>query len=237
MCGRTALTATPEDLREVFGLDEIPTLTPRYNVPPSMPLDVVRVPLGSKKRTFEPLRWGLIPPWANDPAIGNRLALARTETAGTNKVFREALQRHRCLVAVDGFYEWRREGKSEKIPFFVRAADSRPFALAGVWSRWVSREGEVIESCAILTQRARPPVDAIHARMPLVLPREAWDRWLDPDLTEPDDVTALFTARTPELVAYPVSAYVNDPRHDDPSCVEPRTPAQRQLFDVGATRG
>ncbi len=230
MCGRTALIASPEHLREVFGLEEVPALSPRYNVPPSMPLEIVRVVLGSKKRRLEPVRWGLVPPWARDPKIGHKLALARTETVATANAFRDALRKHRCLVPVDGFYEWRRQGQSSRWPFFVRRADGRPFAMAGLFSRWVSRDGEVIESCAILTQPARPPVDAIHDRMPLVLPRDAWDRWLDPELTELDDVSQLLAPRSPELVAHPVSPYVNDPRHDDPSCLEPSEPAQRQLF-------
>lgn len=230
MCGRTALTAAPEDLRDVFGLDELPEIAPHYNIPPSSPVGVVRVRRGSSRRLLEPLRWGMVPAWAKDPKIGHKLTLARTETVATAGAFRDALRRRRCLVAVDGFYEWRREGKAASVPFFVRRGDRRPFALAGVWSRWVSKDGEVIESCAILTQPARPPVDAIHDRMPLVLERDAWDRWLDPEVTEADAVAALLAPRMPELIAYPVRAYVNDPRHDDATCVEPNEPAQRRLF-------
>jgi putative SOS response-associated peptidase YedK len=230
MCGRTALTAAPEDLRDVFGLDEVPELTPHYNIPPSSPVEVVRVRRGSSRRKLEPLRWGMVPAWAKDPKIGHKLTLARAETVATAGAFRDALRTRRCLVAVDGFYEWRREGKAASVPFFVRRGDQRPFALAGVWSRWVSKDGEVIESCAILTQPARPPVDAIHDRMPLVLERDTWDRWLDPAMTEADAIAALLALRTPELIAYPVGAYVNDPRHDDATCIEPNEPPQRSLF-------
>ncbi len=230
MCGRTALTAAPEDLREVFGLDELPELTPHYNIPPSSPIEVVRVRPGSTRRRLEPVRWGLIPTWAKDPKIGHKLALARTETVATSRAFRDALRTRRCLVAVDGFYEWRREGKSGSVPFFARRVDRRPFALAGIWSRWVSADGEVVESCAILTQPARPPFDAIHDRMPLVLERDAWDRWLDPTATDADAIAPLLAPRTPDLAVHPVSAYVNDPRHDDPTCIEPSEPAQRNLF-------
>jgi putative SOS response-associated peptidase YedK len=234
MCGRTALTAAPEDLREVFGLDELPERAAHYNVPPSSPVDVVRILRGAKQRKLERLRWGLVPTWAKDPKIGHKLALARTETVATAGAFRDALRRRRCLVAVDGFYEWRREGKSASVPFFVRRADRRPFALAGLWSRWISKDGEVIESCAILTQPARPPIDAVHDRMPLVLEREAWDRWLDPQLTEPDAVAPMLAPRSPELVAYAVSARVNDPRNDDASCIEPSEPAQGRLSFAAA---
>jgi len=233
MCGRAALTASPEDLREAFGLDETPEIAPHHNIPPSQPLSVVRVlraqDTSSAKRKLEPLRWGLVPSWAEDPKIGHKLALARVETVATTPAFRQAIRWRRCLVAVDGFYEWRRDGKASQ-PFFVRRGDGGLFALAGLWERWVSRDGEVVESCAIITQPSRPPVDAIHDRMPLVLERDAWDRWLDPALTDADAVTLLLVPRSPELVAYAVSPYVNDPRHDDASCREPSEPEQRALF-------
>ena len=231
MCGRTALTASPADLREAFGLDEGPQLGAHCNLPPSSPVAVVRVMRGSGARKLEMLRWGLVPHWAKDPKIGHKLALARVETVASTSAFRDALRTHRCLVAVDGFYEWRRYGKGPSTPFFVRRPDGRPFALAGLWSRWVSGDGEVIESCAIVTQASKPPVEAIHDRMPLVLEPEAWGRWLDPSLTEPAAIEPLLAPRAPELIAYAVRPYVNDPRHDDPSCLEPASePAQRTLF-------
>jgi putative SOS response-associated peptidase YedK len=227
MCGRTALTAKPEDLREIFGLTEEPRIVPHYNVAPSQPLAVVRVVRGATGRTLESLRWGLVPFWADDPKMGHKLALARVETVATTPAFRDAVRKHRCLVVVDGFYEWKRDGKSKSQPFFFRRPDGAPFALAGVWDRWVSKDGEVIESCAILTQPARPPVEAVHARMPLVLPREAWDRWLD---RSDQDLAALLAPRDAELVAYSVSPYVNDPKHDDAECVKPFEPEQTSLF-------
>jgi putative SOS response-associated peptidase YedK len=242
MCGRTALTASPAELRETFGLDETPSLTPRYNVPPSRSLDVLRVVRGSTGRKLEALRWGLVPTWAKDPKIGNKLTLARAETVATTGAFRDAFRWRRCLVAVDGFYEWQsqpshgtlatgsRRGKRSS-PFFVRRADRRPFALAGLWSRWTSADGEVTESCAIVTQAAQPPLDAIHDRMPLVLEHDAWARWLDPELTEAAALAPLLVPRAPDLIAYAVSDYANDTRHDDPSCLEPATPvAQQSLF-------
>jgi putative SOS response-associated peptidase YedK len=237
MCGRTALTASPDDLREAFGLDELPRIDAHYNVPPSRPVGVVRIVRGSSRRTLEALRWGLVPTWAKDAKIGNKLALARAETVATTGAFREAFRLRRCLVAVDGFYEWRRDpGQAPKAagsPFFVRRPDGRPFALAGLWSRWVSPDGEVIESCAIVTQAARPPLEAIHDRMPIVLPPDVWDRWLDPALTDPGALAPLLVPSEPDLalVAYAVSSRVNDPRNDDPSCLEPAgEPVQRSLF-------
>jgi putative SOS response-associated peptidase YedK len=128
---------------------------------------------------------------------------------------------------VDGFYEWKRDGKNRSQPFFFHRPDGAPFALAGVWDRWVSKDGEVIESCAILTQPARPPVEAVHDRMPLVLPGEAWDRWLD--RSDPD-LPALLAPRDAELVSHPVSPHVNDPKHDDAECVRPFQTEQTSLF-------
>ncbi len=238
MCGRAALTASPDELRDVFGLDEPPELAPHYNLPPSSPLHVVRVVRGAKGRKLEELRWGLVPPWAKDVKLGHRLVLARAETVATTAAFRDAFRWRRCLVAVDGFYEWRRdpallrlEGrrrpgrKGASLPFFLRRADHKPFALAGLWSRWVSADGEVVESCAIVTQAARPPVDAIHDRMPVLLEREFWGAWLDPATTDAATLMPLLEPRSPDLIAYAVTPYVNDPRHDDPACLEPAGPA------------
>jgi putative SOS response-associated peptidase YedK len=244
MCGRTALTTSPEDLREAFGLAETPNLVPHYNVPPSQPLAVVRVlrhdrsrPLPSAgARTLDLLHWGLIPAWAKDRKLGHKLALARVETAATTPVFRDALRRRRCLVVVDGFYEWRRNatGKGRSQPFFVyrggAGVNRLPFALAGLWERWVSSDGEVVESCAIITQPARPPVDAVHDRMPLVVERESWDRWLDPAITDRAAIEPMLAPQSPALLATPVSPHVNDPRHDDPACLQPEEPVQGTLF-------
>jgi putative SOS response-associated peptidase YedK len=252
MCGRTALTASPEDLREAFGLDEEPRVAPHYNVPPSRPLQVLRVVREPRGRKLEPLVWGLVPRWASDPKnskIGARLALARVESIRTTPAFRDTVRWRRCLVAVDGFYEWQGPAgaghggkRAARRPFFIRRADGAPFALAGIWDRWVSKDGEVIESCAIVTQPARPPCDAVHDRMPLVLERDAWDAWLDPAITGGDRLDDLLTLRSPALIATPVSPYVNDPRNDDARCLEPPPPpppeeAPRQLtLSVPLTR-
>ena len=244
MCGRTALTATPEDLREAFGLSETPKTTPRWNVPPSQPVSVVRVLHGSP-RTMDSMRWGLLPAWSKDRAVGNKLFLARSETVGHAAAFRDAVRNRRCLVVVDGFYEWKRPDRRASAartrraavmpasqPFFVRRGDRAPFALAGVWDRWTSSDGEVVESCAILTQAARPPVDEVHERMPLVLERDEWDRWLDATVTNVESLAGLLSPHAPALVAFPVGAYVNDPRHDDPRCLEYEDPPQRSLFST-----
>jgi putative SOS response-associated peptidase YedK len=227
MCGRTALTASPEDLVAAFGLDEAPALQPRYNVPPSQPLDALRMAPGPRR--LERLRWGLVPGWASDPKIGNKLALARAETVTTASAFREAVRRRRCLVVVDGFYEWKRDGKASW-PYFAHAPGRRPFTLAGVWDRWVSRDGEVIESCAVLTRPALGPLAAVHDRMPLVIEPELRERWLDPQRHDVEPLLEEAMARSPSLVVHPVSLHVNDPQHDDPACFVEAAPRQQALF-------
>jgi putative SOS response-associated peptidase YedK len=233
MCGRTALTATPDDLRDALALSEVPAFGPRYNVPPSRPVAVLRAGAGAAGRRLELLRWGLVPPWAERSRAqrkgGDGMALARSETILTTPAFRDAVRRRRCLIIVDGFFEWQRDGKRPSQPFFVRRADRAPFALAGVWARAVSADGEVVESCAIVTQAARPPADAVHGRMPLVLEPDAWERWLDTALTGEGAIASMLEPRAPALVAYPVSTYVNDPHHDDPRCIEYAEPAQLSL--------
>jgi putative SOS response-associated peptidase YedK len=229
MCGRAALTTTPEDLRGALGLDETPELAPRYNIHPSQLVSVMRA-----QGRLELLRWGLVPAWAKDTKIGQKLALARLETIGSKPAFREAVRHRRCLVIVSGFYEWHRAGTKTSTPFLFRRSDEKAFALAGVWERWVSRDGEIVESCAIVTQAARPPVQAVHDRMPVMLEREAWERWLDP--------TVSLTGATggsdhSELVALAVGSHVNDPRNDDSECMRAAgEPMQRGLFASAPSR-
>jgi putative SOS response-associated peptidase YedK len=230
MCGRTALTASPEELREVFDLAEKPAVVARYNVAPSQPIYVVRRSQhGTGGRSLDALRWGLVPAWAKDPKIGQKLALARVESVTSKPAFRDAVRRHRCLVAVDAFYEWKHDGHGAH-PFVVRRSDGKPFALAAIWDRWVSSEGEVVDTCAILTQPARPPVDAVHDRMPIVLDPKDWNAWLDPSIAPVEAIAPLLRPTAPSLTAYPVSSRVNDPRHDDAACMARSEPAQKDLF-------
>jgi putative SOS response-associated peptidase YedK len=239
MCGRTALVASPDDLREFFGLGEQgadgsqTAPLAHYNIPPSRPLAIVRVedtPLGRRRR-LDSLAWGFVPSWANTSTLPRRLLplpLARSESAATSSAFRDAVRRRRCLVAVTGFFEWKKHAAGASEPYYVKRTDGALFALGGIWDRRVTREGEVLESCAILTQPARAPVDAIHDRMPLVLPPDAWDAWLDPDITDAAAVAELLAPRSPELAAHPVGPRVNDPRNDDPGCLAPAAPRPPQ---------
>jgi putative SOS response-associated peptidase YedK len=224
MCGRTALTVSPEDLRDALGLADVPVFAPRYNVTPSQPTAVVR---GSGRLDW--LQWGLVPHWAKDRKIANKLALARVETVWTTPSFRDAIKKRRCLVIVSGFYEWQRIGKTASTPFFIAREDRALLALAGIWERWISRDGEVLESCAILTQPARGPLEAVHDRMPVSIERPDWAAWLGP-AASPDEIRALLALPPAVARIQPVGPYVNDPRHDDPECLVPREPAQGTLF-------
>ncbi|MDP9033808.1 MAG: SOS response-associated peptidase, partial [Myxococcota bacterium] len=227
MCGRAALTISAQDLRDAFALDETPSVEPHFNLTPSQQVAVVRRIVGALGRKLEWMQWGLVPCWAADRKVGNKLALARVETVTTSHAFREAIRKRRCLVVVDGFYEWRREGKAQRQPFFFRRPDGAPLALGGLWERWNAPDGEIVESCAIVTQPARPPADAVHDRMPLVVERETWQRWLDPSITADHALAPMLEPRTPPLVAYAVSTHVNDPKNDDARCIQPSEPVQR----------
>jgi putative SOS response-associated peptidase YedK len=166
------------------------------------------------------LRWGLIPPWATDPAVGNRMINARAETAATRPAFRAALRRRRCLVLADGFYEWRSDGR-RKQPFLFHRPDQRPFGFAGLWETWEGPDHRVVESCTLLTTEANAVVRPIHNRMPVILLRDAHAAWLDPAVEDPSPLAALLRPYPEaDLVARPVSPYVNSPTHDDPRCIE-----------------
>ncbi len=148
MCGHFTLGATATDLAAQFNLATVPPWTPRYNIAPTQEVLVVRQPAPQTSREAYLHRWGLVPPWANDPAIGTRLINARAETVATKPAFRHAFRDRRCLVLADGFYEWRKEG-SRKQPYHIRLREGRPFAFAGLWEHWEGEEA-AIDSCTLL---------------------------------------------------------------------------------------
>ncbi len=218
MCGRYTIFTEPRRLMERFQAEwpDAPW-QPRYNASPTQPLPVL---LNDGTRRIRLLRWGLIPHWAEDPAIGNRLINARAETLTQRPSFREAFRRRRCLVLADGFYEWQRTPRG-RIPYWIGLRDREPFAFAGLWDRWESPEGEVIESFTIITTVANERVAPIHDRMPVILLPEHEEIWLD-DAAGPrawQEVLRPYPAD--RMIAYPVSARVNSPRADDPTLIEP----------------
>jgi putative SOS response-associated peptidase YedK len=166
------------------------------------------------------VRWGLIPSWADDASIGNRLINARAETAAEKPSFRSAFKHRRCLIPTSGFYEWQKVG-TKKQPHYIRRPDEVPFAFAGLWERW-EKGGEPIESCTILTTEANGMMRPIHDRMPVILGPEAWGQWLDPEGKESLPLKPLLRPYPDDwLTAYPVSTRVNNPKYDAPACVAP----------------
>ncbi len=219
MCGRYTLTTPAERLAEEFGFkDSSVELSPSYNVAPTQ--GVAAVLEEGAGRRLEVLRWGLIPPWADDPQIGSRMINARSETAPEKPSFRRAFRERRCLIPADGFYEWQRTNGAKQ-PFYIHMEDGRPFAFAGLWESW-GRGGEgEIRTCTILTTGANAVVGEIHERMPVIVAPDAYDVWLDP-ASERDELTGLLAPYPEdEMEAYPVSRFVNSPSNNDPRCVEP----------------
>ncbi len=219
MCGRYTLTTTEGDLAEAFSLEALPHVEPRYNIAPTQDGSVVRILGGGGPRELHQLRWGLIPSWARDPSLGNRMINARSESVETKPAFRAAFRRRRCLVPSDGFYEWRRDGK-RKQPFCIRRQDQRPFAFAGLWEHWEGPDGRLIDSFAILTTEPNDVLRPLHDRMPVILAPHSYDLWLDPKMEDTETLKRLLKpSPSCELAAYPVSTRVNNPVHDDRSCL------------------
>jgi putative SOS response-associated peptidase YedK len=224
MCGRYTLSAPGQEVALLFGFSEVPDLPPRYNLAPTQEAAVVRVLAPGEPRRLDRLRWGLIPYWAKEAAIGNRLINARAETAAEKPAYKWSFKKKRCLVPADGFYEWRKEGKAKQ-PYWIHRKDGKPFAFAGLWSTWKDPErpdSEPVETFTILTTDPNPVVAPLHDRMPLVLPREHYDLWLDPAVQTPERLTPLLAPPPGEdWQAFPVSRGVNSPHHDEPDCIEP----------------
>jgi putative SOS response-associated peptidase YedK len=220
MCGRGKLTAKNSELQNAFGLIETPELTPHWNLAPTQNLAVIRTP-----GELEQMRFGLVPSFAHDVSMGARFLNARVETVAKLPAFREAFAKRRCLVLMDGFYEWRKvdtKSKTAKQPYLFERPDGSPFALAGIWERWTSHAtGEVIDSVAIITCPAAPPVSAVHDREPVRLPPLSYSPWLDGTTADP---ISLLKPGALELVARPVSKAVNSPKNDGPECALPADP-------------
>ncbi len=219
MCGRYTLTTPIEELLDVFDVPEVGfEHRPRYNIAPTQNAPVLAT--DDEGRKIGLLRWGLIPFWADDPSIGNRLINARSETASSKPAFRSAFRNRRCLVLADGFYEWRKEDGG-KVPYWIHRSDRGAFTMAGLWERWEPDEGEPVFTFTILTRDALPELEPIHPRMPVILEEARRDGWLDPR-ADADALDELLDAPPAgELDFHPVSTVVNSPRNDGPECIEP----------------
>jgi putative SOS response-associated peptidase YedK len=227
MCGRITLSSSAREIASQFELDSqvpIPELRPRYNIAPSQ--DIVTIRQDRERRRMLSLeRWGLVPHWAKEPSIGNRLINARAETLADKPAFREALRRRRCIVPADGFFEWSGRG-AERTPYLFRRCDRGLLGIAGLYERWHGQGGEVVDSCTLITTEANETLRDFHDRMPALLSAGDYGPWLDRDLQEPDQLLPLL-APCPEawLQPSPVSTRINNPRNDDPDCLAapPRT--------------
>lgn len=257
MCGRIALHEPTARLARLFdavpGADVEQVWHASYNVPPTTRIPVVvarRVPPATAGDTQDGdgaaagpvvvrrlvlLRWGLVPPWAKDPSVGNRMINARSETVATRPAFRTALRRHRAIVPADGFFEWQpAPGRGPRRPWYFTRADGQPLALAGLWEAWRDPEAPPdappLRTCTIITTPSSDDVAAVHDRMPVVLEPAAWERWLDPDLDEADAVADLLAAPPAgTLHAVPVRRDVSSVANDGPELIEPveePTPAE-----------
>jgi len=220
MCGRFTLTTDGEHIEERFSLRMTNVaFVPHYNIAPSQP--VLTVTNNGKENRAGFLRWGLIPSWAKDEAVGNRMINARAETIAEKPSFKRALQKRRCLVIADGFYEWKTAGK-KKTPMLITLKSRGPFGFAGLWETWKAPSGEAIHSCTIITTTPNRLMESIHNRMPAILPRAAEALWLDRSVDDPQKLLPLLEPYPDkEMTAYEVSLLVNSPRNDVPACIEP----------------
>jgi putative SOS response-associated peptidase YedK len=221
MCGRFTQTASPEVIAQQFNITNPPLFTPRYNIAPSQPIAAIRIDPDTSTRELVMLRWGLIPSWAKDLKIGNQCINAKAETVAEKPSFRSPFKRRRCLVIATGFYEWQVQGHAKQ-PMWIGLKDHRSFAFAGLWEHWAPTEGELLETCTIITTMPNDLMAPIHNRMPVILSPTSYDQWLDPTFQQVASLNALLRPYpSTALRAYPVSTLVNNPRHDTPQCLEP----------------
>ncbi|MBE9137894.1 SOS response-associated peptidase [Nodosilinea sp. LEGE 07088] len=224
MCGRFSLNQTGETLAEVFQLQAVPPVFPRYNIAPSQPLAAIVTTPAAPTPQVDFRLWGLIPSWAKDPTIGQRLINARAETVAEKPSFRAAFKRRRCLILADGFYEWQAQAnRKTKQPYYIFLNGHQPFAFAGLWEHWSDPvSGGELETCTILTTAANELMAPIHNRMPVILAPEDYAPWLDPGYDQPQVLQAMLRPYdSGAMERYPVSTLVNKPQNDLPDCIAP----------------
>lgn len=209
----------------LFDLAEEPYVEPRYNIAPTQPVGIVRMNPETQMREWALVLWGLIPAWAKDPSIGQKLINARAETVTEKPSFRAAFKRRRCLVPASGFYEWKK-GATGKTPHFITMADEGPFAIAGLWETWHGPDGGELSTCTLLTTEANEPVSDLHDRMPVIIAPDEYDMWLGSGRDDPPDALAnvrhlLRPFPAEEMQMWPVSTRVNNVRNEGAGCIEP----------------
>jgi len=221
MCGRFTLTVDPSELKDAFGDFIFPNqFAPRFNISPSQP--VLAIPNDAKNKA-DFFSWGLIPSWSKDPTIANRLINARGETIAEKPSFRGSFKYKRCLIPVDGFYEWKAQGgEKTKVPYFIHMKDRAPFAFAGLWDEWHSPDGGTLRTCTIITTEPNELMATLHNRMPVILNQKDYAQWLDAAPQPPERLLPLIKPfPSDKMSAYAVSNLVNKPGNDRPECVVP----------------
>jgi putative SOS response-associated peptidase YedK len=226
MCGRYRLSVTHKELAERFGAVDEVEWAPRYNIAPTDMVPIVRQDPKQPLRRLTLAKWGLVPSWSKDASGGPKMINARAEGIKDRASFRDAFRARRCLVPANGFYEWRKLEKGKQ-PFHIGMPDGSLFGFAGLWERWRSPGGDWLRSCSIITVDSSGPIREIHDRMPLVIPEERYDEWLDPALTDPMALEEMLqpTANA-RLITRPVSRRVNDVKNDDAACIEDPPPTE-----------
>ena len=229
MCGRYVAAAPPSDIAKYFAA-AAPTETvvePSYNVAPTN--EVYAVVERGDERRLEHLRWGLVPFWAKDIAIGSKMINARAEGIATKNAYRHAFGKQRCIIPADGFYEWKVvEGQKRKQPMYIHRVDDEPIAFAGLWETWrgPDRDGEPLYTCTIITTTANETMAPVHNRMPVILPPDRWEQWLDPEMQDTDELAKLLLPAPPSLLTlYPVSTAVNHVRNKGAELIVPQADA------------
>ena len=218
MCARYVITSPAGAIRALFGYAEEPAFPPRYNVAPTQPIPIVR--LGQGKRVFALARWGFLPSWVKDPRTFSLLVNARGKSVNDKPAFRNAMRRRRCLVPADGFYEW--SDMRPRRPFYIRPKAGGPIAFAGLWETWTGPNGEEVDTAAIVTTRSNRSLAPIHDRMPVIVPPEAFDLWLDCAAVDAKTAAALFVPAPDALLeSYQVSTAVNRAANDSPELIAP----------------
>ncbi|HJO73141.1 MAG: SOS response-associated peptidase [Rhodospirillales bacterium] len=229
MCGRYTQLMPWSELVELYrltaGAAPAPNLPPRYNICPTQQVPVVRADAGGRAgRELVMMRWGLVPSWSKDAAIGSRLINTRAETVAEKPSFRSAYRSRRCLIPADGYYEWRKQGDGPKQPYLITLAGGASFAFAGLWERWEKApDGKALQTCTIITTAANTFLRPIHHRMPVILDATGRDAWLGA-ATPPDTVSILLAPYGGVMEAQAIGTRVNNPRNDDAACIEPPGP-------------
>ncbi len=223
MCGRFTLKTTAESIKEMFLVEQGLHYDPSFNIAPSQPIVAIRYSPKNDMRAMSLMKWGLVPTWAKDPAIGYKLFNARAETLTEKPSYKGPFTYHRCLIPADGFYEWCRsaDGKSKKQPYYIKRLDEKPMAFAGLWNYWCGPDGSELETCTIITTHANDIIKPIHDRMPVILKENEFDVWMDPRI---QNTTLLKQYLNPypseEFEAYPVDTYVNKLANNSQECLK-----------------